>query len=68
MIRPVISASIRPEPRNAYERAAAIFAELQQDIADDAKSDSAVLNKLTELWLAFEACIPDSDKPFRDIS
>jgi len=49
-------------PRNAYERAAALFAELQRAAAA-LNGGEALVKGLAELWLAFEACIPDADKP-----
>ncbi len=60
--RPSIVAPAAVPPRNAYERAAALVAELQQDVI--ALEHGHVLEaKLAGLWSLFQECIPDSAKP-----
>ena len=49
------------QPRNAYESAQKLYAELQAHLMalEDAKQ---AVRELEELWALWEACIPDKDK------
>ena len=59
---PAPEAPPAPVYRNAYERAAALLAEVKLAVCDDNLGDAAVLKKLDALWAAVNDCIPDADK------
>jgi len=53
----------QPQPRNAYESAQRLYAELQAHLMQlEGPSARQAIKELEELWALWEACIPDVGK------